>query len=641
MMPVLERTRVEDELIEELKSIEKILLPLNCEFSDQQRDVILSDSSANIIAGPGSGKTTVLIAKIAFLMRRAKKLKKEQGICIITHTNVAVDEIKKQLEEIGIVDYGYPNFIGTIHDFFNHFFTYKAYQELYPNKKILLDEENMYKEKFIEIFGMYNSSFAPTSRIQETYLEFLSDGTIEIIGECNSRNREAVINTFKDLLDMGIFRHNDTISFSNWYIKKYEQFIKNAFGKRFLWTFIDEAQDTSEIQYDLLMKIFNNGSTILQKFGDPYQALYTMFGKGNDAWVPSSEAIPEIELSYSTRFGENIAKVLRTTCIEKYEVLRGNPNKTSFKPYLLLYSSKENVIDEYLNLVKGLSGVDTEFRKSNKKVGVVGLIHDEVRSYYAKYKRNSDIKPKTETIIKNFYEIVMKGLLMYVKHTHDSLPKEKSAYSLNYFNNLLRKEKFINVKSSIAVCIKAIYGAEGVVTENIKEEIIKIYKKTIELEGIIFDSEDLLNGCIEHICNRIERNYLSYKRGQQLLQNDQVLDEGEPDICFGTVHSVKGETHKATLLLESKVQKGPFSNRETFYDCTEIFDFLVGDYYDYTKEKGFLPEVIRDALKTAYVALSRPTHLAVVAIDKNNFGDMIDEKRKIAIQAGWEVIEVN
>ncbi|WP_258035117.1 UvrD-helicase domain-containing protein, partial [Bacillus thuringiensis] len=168
----------------------------------------------------------------------------------------------------------------------------------------------MYKEKFAEIFSEYSSSFAPTTRIKETYLEFLNDGSLELIGECNEWCREEVVNTFRDLLEMGIFRHNDTISFSNWYIKKYEYRIKNAFGKRFLWAFIDETQDTSEIQYDLLMRIFNNGLTILQKFGDPYQALYTMFGKGEDAWVPSRETIPQLELSYSTRFGESIAKVL-------------------------------------------------------------------------------------------------------------------------------------------------------------------------------------------------------------------------------------------------------------------------------------------------------------------------------------------
>ncbi|PER98686.1 hypothetical protein CN500_05755 [Bacillus cereus] len=620
-----------------------MLLPPNCEFSDDQRRVILADSSANIIAGPGSGKTTVLIAKIAFWLKRVRKLDKEKGICIITHTNVAVDEIKKQLEEIGIVNFGYPNFIGTIHDFLNHFFTSKAYQELYPNKKALLDEEEMYKEKFTGIFSEYSSSFAPTTRIKETYLEFLSDGSLELIGECNEWCREEVVNTFRDLLEIGIFRHNDTISFSNWYIKKYEYHIKNAFGKRFLWAFIDETQDTSEIQYDLLMRIFNNGLTILQKFGDPYQALYTMFGKGEDAWVPSRETIPQLELSYSTRFGESIAKVLRTTCIEKYEVLRGNPNKKSFKPYLLLYNSKNTVINEYLNLVKSLSDINTEFKWSTKKIGAVGLMHDEVKNYYTSYKRNSDVKLKTETIIKNFYEIVMKGLLMYVKHTNDRLPKGKSAYSLNYFNNLLRQEKFIDIKSKIAVCIKEIYGAEGVVNEDIKEEIVKIYKRIIELEEMILNNEDLLNHCTERVCNRIERNYISYKRGQQLIQNDQMLDIEfvEQDICFGTVHSVKGETHKATLLLESQIRKGDFNNPDIFYDCTEIFDFLIGNYRNYETESGYLPEVIRDALKTAYVALSRPTHLAVVAINKMNLGDSVDEKRRMAIEAGWEVIDVN
>ena len=71
------------------------------------------------------------------------------------------------------------------------------------------------------------------------------------------------------------------------------------------------------------------------------------------------------------------------------------------------------------------------------------------------------------------------------------------------------------------------------------------------------------------------------------------------------------------------------------------FRFLVGNYRNYETETGYLPEVIRDALKTAYVALSRPTHLAVVAINKMNLGDSVDEKKGMAIEAGWEVIDVN
>lgn len=638
----VETKLLEEDLIKELRNIEKIILPVNCEFSSEQRSVILAEKNANIIAGPGSGKTTVLIAKIALVIKRIKDSKKEKGICIITHTNVAVDEIKNQLRKIGISDLEYPNFIGTIHEFFNYFFAHKAYQELYPNKKGIVYDEDMYKKQFIEIFEEYKPltyTYAPpTSRIKETYLEFYDKSEIDILGYCGDGYKDALIDTFKTMLEKGIFRHNDILSLSRWYIKKYEKQVKNAFANRFSWAFIDEAQDTSNIQYDLLKRIFNNESTILQKFGDPYQSLYTMFSNKKDAWIPSQEKeVDPIELSYSTRFGNSISNVLKTACIEEYTALKGNPNIKSFKPYLLLYKSKENVIEEFLNIVNSLSEKQVEFRDSNKKIGVVGLYHDEVKSYHKKYKKNSDVKPKTETIIKSFYELMIKGMLMYIK---EHAPKEKAAYSSKYFYDVLRKPDYLSIKAHMAVYIKEVYLNKGIVSECIKEKIVEMYKEIVELEGIIFKRDDLLNRAINYVCDHTERIYISYQRNQEQSISEQI-EQKEQEIYFGTVHAVKGETHKATLLLESEVPKGDYNNPELFYDCTEIFEFLIGEYWDYTKSDRKLYEVIRDGLKTAYVALSRPTHLAAVAINKQNFGKSLDEKKQLAMQAGWEVIELN
>ncbi|MGQ4669250.1 hypothetical protein ACUIJ5_00285 [Bacillus toyonensis] len=104
------------------------------------------------------------------------------------------------------------------------FFAHKAYQELYPNKKGIVYDEDMYKKQFIEIFEEYKPltyTYAPpTSRIKETYLEFYDKSKIDILGYCGDGYKDALIDTFKNMLEKGIFRHNDILSFSRWYIKK-------------------------------------------------------------------------------------------------------------------------------------------------------------------------------------------------------------------------------------------------------------------------------------------------------------------------------------------------------------------------------------------------------------------------------------
>ncbi len=642
----MQRQELEKNQIDNLRGIERLLLPNNCEFSEQQKNVIISEKSANVVAGPGSGKTTVLIAKIAYILKQMKK-QDSKGICIITHTNVAVAEIREKLHDMGIENLQYPHFIGTIHEFFNHFFTYKAYGELYGCNEITIFEDEIYREKYIEFFEKYKPKNytldAPTSKIKETYLEFNNNkDQITLIGECSNSYRDALINTFKGLLEIGVFRHNDCLSFSKWYINKYDNLITNAFENRFAWAFIDEAQDTSTMQYDLLMRVLGNSSIKLQKYGDPYQSLYTMFGKDKDAWIPSNEKVSEEELSFSTRFGNNIAKVLRTTCIEEYTALQGNPNLVSFKPHLLIYTSPDNVIERYVKLINELSINNMEFRDSKKKIGVVGLKHDQLKKYHPVYEKKNDVKVGSETIIMNFMQVLMKGLLLSIKHTNSQSKKEKAVYSLSYFNEMLNKEEGFEIKCLIADCIRDLYLNKGSTNDIIKKRITTIYEDMAKLEEVNFIDDNPLKESLQYVEKQFELNYVAYQtNGDLSIEKKEDEYASIRDISFGTVHAVKGETHKATLLVESEVKKRKGKDIKTFYDCTEIFNFLIGKYSNYSNEKAPLDEVIRDGLKTAYVALSRPTHLAVVAINKNNLKDTLEEKKKQAKEAGWVVIDIS
>src|SRR5687768_12001414 len=62
---------------------------------DHGRDVLCLLESADIAACPGSGKTTILVAKLAVLARKWSS--KHRGICVLSHTNVARNEIANRL----------------------------------------------------------------------------------------------------------------------------------------------------------------------------------------------------------------------------------------------------------------------------------------------------------------------------------------------------------------------------------------------------------------------------------------------------------------------------------------------------------------------------------------------------------------
>ncbi|MEQ1829850.1 MAG: UvrD-helicase domain-containing protein, partial [Pirellula sp.] len=90
-------------------------------FDEQRRSFLSARKTIDVSACPGSGKTTLIVAKLAILARGWSH--KSKGICVLSHTNVAHSEIQRRL---GSSVYGqrllkYPHFIGTLHSFFNSF----------------------------------------------------------------------------------------------------------------------------------------------------------------------------------------------------------------------------------------------------------------------------------------------------------------------------------------------------------------------------------------------------------------------------------------------------------------------------------------------------------------------------------------
>ena len=106
----------------EIQDLERLLLPKDCHFADDALQVIRYWNSVDVSACPGSGKTTLLLAKLKLLADRMP-LNSGAGVCVLSHTNVAVNEIKEKLAEYADKLMSYPNFVGTIQSFIDRFVT--------------------------------------------------------------------------------------------------------------------------------------------------------------------------------------------------------------------------------------------------------------------------------------------------------------------------------------------------------------------------------------------------------------------------------------------------------------------------------------------------------------------------------------
>jgi DNA helicase II / ATP-dependent DNA helicase PcrA len=90
-------------------------------------------------------------------------------------------------------------------------------------------------------------------------------------------------------------------------------------------------------------------------------------------------------------------------------------------------------------------------------------------------------------------------------------------------------------------------------------------------------------------------------------------------VHFSTIHSVKGETHCATLYLET-------FNRT--FDIEKIVPFILGE------KKQSLRNSNLGRLKTSYVAMTRATHLLCIAVRERVITNNIQELE----DTGWKVI---
>lgn len=117
------------------------------------------------------------------------------------------------------------------------------------------------------------------------------------------------------------------------------------------------------------------------------------------------------------------------------------------------------------------------------------------------------------------------------------------------------------------------------------------------------------------------------------IETTNYYKEGGLDIEITSVHAVKGQTHCATLYLESFYNRG-YGN----YESERLRNQFLG--YQTVSETlltvSTSHEKIKQSAKMAYVGFSRPTDLLCIAIHKSRFESALSEINR----DDWEIIMV-
>jgi len=130
---------------EHIKEAEALLIG-GQEFDGIERIPFIKHfDTADLLAVPGSGKTTALMAKLYCLSKKLP-FSDGSGILVLSHTNAAVDEIEKHLKPNCPMLFTYPNFIGTVQSFINKFLVFPFYSQVLGFNNLRIDDFAYYKE---------------------------------------------------------------------------------------------------------------------------------------------------------------------------------------------------------------------------------------------------------------------------------------------------------------------------------------------------------------------------------------------------------------------------------------------------------------------------------------------------------------
>ena len=240
-------------------------------LTKEQMNAVEYDDNLLLTACPGSGKTKTLVSKLAYIIENKDRLLiGKRKVIALTYTNIAADTITERLMSYGISDKSV--WVGTIHSFCLQWII-KPNINLVPRLSkgyVIIDEHekekliNDLKEKYD--FGLYDNIITSLSiNYQCEYLDKTSNH-YKLVDEYHQYLRENKYIDFELILNISYRLLNEYSGMCG------------SLAALIHHVLIDEYQDTSTIQYEILRFIIEKGKSKITLIGDQEQAIYTGLG---------------------------------------------------------------------------------------------------------------------------------------------------------------------------------------------------------------------------------------------------------------------------------------------------------------------------------------------------------------------------
>lgn len=409
-------------------------------FTSQQVDAIKHfEGPALILAVPGSGKTTVLLNRILNLIKN-HNIDSSEIISITFSKSQGIDMEKRFLAQN-------PEFRGKITFKTIHAFCYEIvrnYMKLKNIKKTLIEGNKEFNRILILKRVYYQKNYKKLSdeEINDFFsiYDFTKNKMYDFEGYIRKNhfisNRSLMLklyNLYDEIkIQNNFMDFNDLLILANEYISTDKKLLK-ALKNRYKFFQIDEGQDTSTLQFEIIRKIvFPENNVFI--VADDDQSIYSFRGASPENLLNFKNIYPNSKIFFmdkNFRSTKNIIKISN-------KIIQGNKiryekyskHTTEENSQIMLFKVKNSTI-QARELVKRISEINP-----NETIGV--LYRNNISSLYvADILKNNDIDFFVKENKFDFYSNRIlndvKNILLFSEDTTDLEVFKRIYFKLNAY----------------------------------------------------------------------------------------------------------------------------------------------------------------------------------------------------------------
>jgi DNA helicase-2/ATP-dependent DNA helicase PcrA len=245
-------------------------------LNDKQRDAVAAPPQHMLVlAGAGSGKTRVLVHRLAWLMQVERVA--PYSLLAVTFTNKASQEMRSRIEQtIGV---SLNNlWMGTFHGLSHRMLRAHYLEAGLPQGFQIIDSDDQYRlvRRVLKALNLDEKHWPPKQIqwfINARKDEGQRPGTMDAHGDFSLQTMIKIYAAYQEMCDRSGLIDFAEILLRSFELLKQQPQIRGHYQQRFRHILVDEFQDTNSIQYEWLRLLAGTESKVMI-VGDDDQSIY-------------------------------------------------------------------------------------------------------------------------------------------------------------------------------------------------------------------------------------------------------------------------------------------------------------------------------------------------------------------------------